>query len=64
MPQQDNRLFIRFSSEEKSRLKKAVEEYGKLYPGGSYTTSSIARAAVLARLDEMEKEIAGKKRNK
>lgn len=55
--EQNDRLFIRFSSEEKARLKKAVDDYKKLSPGSPLTVSSVARMAVLARLEELENEI-------
>jgi predicted transcriptional regulator len=53
----DGRLFLRFDPDEKARLEKLAEEFAKLRPEGAYTVSSICRAAILAKVDEMEKEL-------
>lgn len=58
----DGRLFLRFDPAEKARLEKLAEEYAKLRPEGAYTVSSICRAAIFAKIDEMEKELKALKK--
>ena len=60
--QLDGRLYLRFTPAEKARLVAVAGEYAKLRPEGNYTVSSIARAAIIAKLEEMESDLKKIKR--
>ena len=55
---QDGRLYLRISGEDKARLLAVIEELNRLRPEAGYTLSTVARAAVLKKIDSLEKEIA------
>lgn len=50
-------ILIRLPEELKERLMEVTRKLNEKYPDASYSAASIARNAILARVEELEKEL-------
>lgn len=64
MSKQNTSILIRLSTDLKEKLDSIVEELREQRPEGNYTASSIARAAIIEKIEELEQGLKGNKKIK